>query len=235
MLVRSRMTADVITATPNMTLAEALTLTRAHRIRHLPVCDQSRLAGLVTDRDLRLAMPPIWADQHEELQSSLRDKKLHDVMIKTIITTSPITPIEEAARLLYEHRIGCLPVMDDGKLVGILTETDVMRAFVELFGGSEQTVRLEIKMQNRPGELARVVRLIGIEHKINITGMVVPPLTATGEALAIMHLQTQDPRAIIEQLRQLGYKVGWPALDLEEESANAPVEPEKRRYWAEAL
>lgn len=235
MLVRNRMTAEVITVTPSTTLAEALALTRKHRIRHLPVCDGGRLAGLVTDRDLRLAMPPIWAEQQEELQASLRNKKVGEVMMKEIITTTPIIPIEEAARLLYEHRIGCLPVMDDDKLVGILTETDVLRAFVDLFGGSEAGARLEIKMPNRPGELARVVRLIGIEYKINITGMVVPPLTGTTDAVAIVHIQTPDPRAIIEQLRKLGYQVGWPALDLEEAGANEPEPREKRRYWADAL
>jgi hypothetical protein len=79
-----------------------------------------------------------------------------------------------------------------------------------------------------------VVRLIGIDHKVNITGMVVPPL-ASGEALAIVHVQTLDPRPVIEQLRQLGYKVGWPALDLEEESVHEPAAREKRRYWADAL
>lgn len=235
MLVRNRMTADFTTVTPSTTLAEALALTRKHRIRHLPVCDGGRLVGLVTDRDLRLAMPPIWAEQQEEVQATLRNKTVGEVMVREIITTSPIIPIEEAARSLYEHKIGCLPVMDEDKLVGILTETDVLRSFVELFGGSEPGARLEIKMQNRPGELARVVRLIGIDYKINITGMVVPPLTGTSEAVAIVHIQTADPRPIIEQLRNLGYQVGWPALDLEAEGVHDPAPREKRHYWADAL
>lgn len=234
MLVRSRMTADVITASPGTTLAEALTLTRSHRIRHLPVLENGELVGLVTDRDLRLAMPPIWADQRDELRSALHQKLVGDVMVRSIITTSPITPIEEAARLLYEHRIGCLPVMDDGALVGILTETDVLRSFVELFGHGEPSARLEIRIPNRPGELARVVRLIGIDHKINITGMVVPPLGNTGDAIAIMHVQTVDPRPVIEQLRQLGYQIGWPALDLDQPPV-ASAQRERRRYWADVL
>jgi hypothetical protein len=88
-------------------------------------------------------------------------------------------------------------------------------------------------MQNRPGELARVVRLIGIEYKINITGMVVPPLKGTSEAVAIVHIQTLEPQHIIEQLRKLGYQVGWPALDLEDESVHEPAQAEKRRMWAD--
>jgi acetoin utilization protein AcuB len=233
MLVRSRMTGDVVTASPKTTIAEALTLTRSHRIRHLPIIESNQLVGLVTDRDLRLAMPPIWAEQQEELQSALRNKTVGEVMVKQIITTGPDTPIEQAAKLLYEHRIGCLPVMEKDSLIGILTETDVLRSFVELFGGGEPSSRLEIRIPNRPGELARVVRLIGIDNKINISGMVMPPLAGTSDNVAIMHIQTLDPRSVIEQLRNIGYQVGWPALDLEEVVPAAPRE--KRRYWADAL
>ena len=231
MLVRSRMTADVVTASPSITLAEALTLTRSHRIRHLPVLENGRLVGLVTDRDLRLAMPPIWVEQSDELRSALHKKTVGEVMIRSIITTEPSVPIEDAARALYEHRIGCLPVMEDGNLVGILTETDVLRSFVELFGQGERSSRIEIRMQNRPGELARVVRLIGIDFKVNITGMVVPPLSGTDDSVAIVHIQTLQPEPIIEQLRKLGYSAGSPSL--EDEPAEVPTE--RRRYWAETL
>jgi acetoin utilization protein AcuB len=234
MLVRSRMTADVYTASPTTTIAEALTITRTHRIRHLPVLENQELVGLVTDRDLRLAMPPIWAEQRDELRAALHQKRVGEFMIRSIITTSPTIPIEDAARLLYGHRIGCLPVLEEHRLVGILTETDVLRAFVELFGHGESSSRMEIRMQNRPGELARVVRLIGIDFKINITGMVVPPLLGTTDSVAIVQVQTMDPRPIIEQLRKLGYQIGSPALDLDA----VPPEPEpteRRRYWAEVL
>lgn len=233
MLVRSRMTADVITASPDTKIAEALTLTRKHRIRHLPIVENDRLVGVVTDRDLRLAMPPIWAEQQEELHHALRNKAMSEVMITSIITTTPDTPIEHAAKQLYTHRIGCLPVMDGEKLVGILTETDVLRSFVELFGAGEPSSRLEIRIPNRPGELARVVRLIGIDNKLNITGIVMPPLAGTNDNVAIVHVQTLDPRGIVEQLRNIGYQVGWPALDLDEPAPAAPKE--RRRYWADAL
>lgn len=228
------MTADVVTASPSTTIAEALALTRKHRIRHLPVVSEERLVGLVTDRDLRLAMPPIWAEQQEEeLRSALRTKQVVEFMVKSIVTTTPETAIEQAARLLYEHRIGCLPVMDGERLAGILTETDVLRAFVELFGGGEPSSRLEIRIPNRPGELARVVRLVGIDHKLNITGLVVPPLSGTTDAVAIMHVQTLDPTALVAELRKLGYRVGWPALDLDDLALVETARPERRRYWAE--
>ena len=215
MLVRSRMTPEVFTASPETTIAEALNITRSHRIRHLPVLQDGRLVGLVTDRDLRLAMPPIGAEQRDELKRALHSRTVGEVMVTQIITAPPLTPVEEAAKLLYENRIGCLPIMDGDRLVGILTETDLLRALVELFGTHQPSSRIEVRMPNKPGELARVVRLIGIEHKINITGLVLPPTEGQEDSLAIMHLQTLDPRPVIDALRKLGYQVGWPALDLD--------------------
>lgn len=216
MLVRTRMTPNVHTASPDTTIAEALMLTRAHRIRHLPVVADDRLVGLVTDRDLRLATPPIWAEERDELKQQLHSRRVGEVMVKEIITTSPVTPIEEAAKQLYENRIGCLPVMDDDRLVGILTETDLLRALVELFGAKQPSSRLEVRMPNKPGELARVVRVVGIEHRINITGLIVTSAEGADESAAIMQLQTLNPSPIIRALRKLGYTVGWPSLEMDQ-------------------
>src|SRR5688572_6109769 len=176
MLVRAKMTPDVITASPDTSLADALKLTRGNRIRHLPVVQDGQLVGLVTDRDLRLAMPPVWASDtdHQDLRNALTTRTVGEFMVKAIITTTPDAPIEDAARQLYEHRIGCLPVLDAGEMVGIITETDVLRAFVELFGADEHGTRIEIMMQNKPGELSRVVRAIGVDFKVNINGIVMP-------------------------------------------------------------
>ncbi|MEX1181949.1 MAG: CBS and ACT domain-containing protein [Gemmatimonadota bacterium] len=218
------MTSDVLTASPDTTLAEALSITRANRIRHLPILRDNRLVGLVTDRDLRLALPPAWAAQHEELLAALHQRYVRDVMATSIFTVQPETPVEDAAKLLYTHRIGCLPVLDGDTLVGILTETDLLRAFTELFGAHRPTIRVEVKMPNRPGELARVVRLVGIENRVNIAGMVVPPLTESNESIAIMHLQTTDPTAIVFSLRKCGYRVGTPSLETDPDVDFVPTE-----------
>jgi acetoin utilization protein AcuB len=231
MLVRSKMTPKVITAAPTTTLADALSVTRGNRIRHLPIVENERLVGLVTDRDLRLAMPPMWASDanHAELREAMHTRTVSEVMIKNIITTSPDMPIEDAARSLYEHRIGCLPVMEADEMIGIITETDVLRAFVELFGADENGTRLEILIHNRPGELSRVVRAIGVEFKLNITGIVLPPIgDGTVEQLAVVRVSTRDAGPLMEHLRRLGYRVGSPSLDFEAaHAAPAPI-----RHWA---
>ena len=215
MLVRSRMTEEVQAVTPQHTIADALALTRAHRIRHLPVVENDSVVGIVTERDLRLAAPPVWAVNGEEVREVLSSKKVGDVMGTRVITVAPETPIEEAAKLLYENRIGCVPVLDNDRLVGILTESDLLRALVELFGAHHPFARLEIRMPNRAGELARVVRVIGIEHKVNISGLIVPPSEGETYSTAIFQLVSTDPLPIIATLRKLGYKVGWPAIDLD--------------------
>ncbi len=198
MLVHGRMSTEVITASPRTTVAEALEVMGAHGIRHLPVVDAGHLAGIVTDRDLREA-------------AAEGDVTIDMVMTSPPLVVAPDVPVESAAALLSEHRIGCLPVVDGEELVGILTESDVLRAFVELMVGREPHSRVEILAPDRPGELARIVRLIGIDHGINITGVVVPP-SHGGQSLVVLHLETGDPEAVMENLRRLGYESGSPAL-----------------------
>ena len=213
MLVRSRMSSHVLTVTPTTTLADAMTLARAERIRHLPVLEEGRLVGVVTARDLGAAVPPAWTDDREEYKKSVSSKRVREVMTSAVITAEPTTPIEEASKLMYENKIGCLPVIENNRLVGLITETDVLRALVELFGANHPSARVEVRMPNQAGELARVVRVIGIEHKVNISGLVVPPAESPDHNSAIVQLQTADPLPIIEALRKLGYEVGWPSLE----------------------
>lgn len=218
MLVSSRMTAQVYTVTPRTTIADALRVTRTQRVRHLPVVEGDTLVGLVTERDLRQAAPPVYAAAGEELRQTITTKTVDEVMVRQVITVTPETPVEQAAKLLYENRIGCLPVLSDGRLAGILTESDLLRALVELFGAHHPMARLEIRMPNRAGELARVVRVIGIEHKVNISGLIVPPVASDAHSTAIVQLNSTDPVPIIDALRKLGYKVGWPAIDVDPSS-----------------
>lgn len=223
MLVSAHMSAEVYSVTPGTSIGEALSVTRAQRIRHLPVVENDKLVGLVTERDLRLAAPPVWDTEGEELRAAMTNKKVSEVMVSHVITIGPGTPIEEAAKLLYENRIGCLPVVEADRLVGILTESDLLRALVEVFGAAHPLARLEIRMPNRPGELARVIRVIGIEHRVNISGLIVPPTGHDALSTAIIQLHSTNPLPIIEALRKLGYTVGWPAIDLDPDALPEPV------------
>jgi acetoin utilization protein AcuB len=183
--------------------------------------------GIVSDRDLRGAAPPAGSLPEEERLRFLEEQRIGGIMKRDVVSVDPNTPVEEAARIMATRRIGALPVLDGDALAGILTASDLLRGFVDLFGMSRPSSRIEVRIPNRPGELARVVRLIGVELKVNIAGMVVPAVSP-GMSRAVIRIQTLDPRPVVEGLRGLGYEVGWPALDLPEQPASGagPEPPE---------
>lgn len=129
--VRDFMHAPVATVTPETPAREAARLLRARQIRHLPVVDRNgHLVGIVTDRDLRqVVFHPAVQARLSSTGEALGDLPVRDLMTWGVVTVAPWADLREAARLMHERKIGALPVVDDGRLVGILTETDVLRAF----------------------------------------------------------------------------------------------------------
>lgn len=133
MKVSERMKKDIITVTPETTLSEALRIVRDKKIRHLPVVAEGKLVGIVTDRDLKKVSASdattlsVW-----ELNYLLDRVKIGDFMVREVISVSPDTAIDEAAELMIAHRIGSLPVVEEGKVVGILTETDLVETLVAI-------------------------------------------------------------------------------------------------------
>ena len=225
MLVRNRMTREVITASPETLLAHALELTQTHRIRHLPIVSDGALVGIVSERDLRFAHPPVWLEDAAAMRRALHEHTLAEIMTQPVVTIGPDAPVEEAARVLQSRPFGCLPVVDQGVLVGIITESDILRALAELMGPGA-TSRLEVLLPNRPGELARVIRVIGIEFRINIAG-IFAPVVAAGHCHAVLHLQTPDAAPVVEALRKMGYVSGSPAIELD--GAQATSAPRRHR------
>jgi acetoin utilization protein AcuB len=150
MLVRDHMSHRVVSVEPQRSAAEVRTLLRRHRIRQVPVLRKGRLVGIVTDRDLRGVREP--------------GRKVAEVMTAKPFVISPSASVDEAARLMRTYKIGALPVVDDGELIGILTGSDILDAFVELSGVSGLTYRLTIGAKD--GKQAEpTVRRIIEEHK----------------------------------------------------------------------
>lgn len=162
MLVGERMTRPVITVRPEMPIQEALNLMRTEHIRRAPVVDgRGRLVGMVSERDLLHASPSeatslsIW-----EIHYLLSKITVERVMARQVVTISEQTPIEEAARIMADNRLGGLPVLRDSEVVGIVTETDLFKVFLELLGAREAGVRLAALIVNRPGELAKLTSAV---------------------------------------------------------------------------
>ena len=140
MLVIERMTPPPATITGETSVKEALGIVQEHKLRHLPVLDESgRLVGIVSEKDL------LRADG---------DSQVEKVMTREVITVTEYTALEEAARIMADHRISSLPVMRDGKLVGIITETDLFYIFLELLGARQKGVRLTMLVPEERGMLA---------------------------------------------------------------------------------
>lgn len=155
MLVDERMTRPVITIPPDMPIVEAINLFKKEHIRRAPVIKDGKLVGIVTEGNLKNASPSaattlsVW-----EMNYLLSKVKVSEVMTKNVLTVSEDTPIEEAARIMADNSIGGLPVMRDGYVVGIITETDLFKILLELMGARDMGVRVTALVTDKPGELA---------------------------------------------------------------------------------
>ena len=161
MLVGERMTHPVITLGPDVPVMDALAMLRREHIRRAPVVDNGKLVGFVSENDLRNASPgqattlSVWEINY--LVSKITVRK---VMTKEVITTVEDTPVEEAARIMADHKVGGLPVLRDDKVVGIITETDIFKIMLEMLGARQKAVRVSVIVPNVAGEIASLSKAI---------------------------------------------------------------------------
>ena len=163
MLVKERMTSPAMTVTADTSFQDALKLMRDQKFRRIPVVDQEgKLIGIVSERDLLHASPsPATSLSVWEVNYLLWKLKVADIMTHHVITISQDAPIEDAANLMVTRKIGGLPVVDSAcRVVGVITETDIFKAFAEMLGSGEKGVRLTIKVPSGSGTLARLSQAI---------------------------------------------------------------------------
>ena len=201
------MTRGVVTVPPGAAAGEALALCRERRIRHLPVVDGA-LVGIVSDRDLRSATPALGDPARA---AALAEIRVADVMTPDVTTARPDDPIDAAANVMRERGINCLPVVEGGELVGIITSTDVAGALIQLLGAHEPGSRMEVVVPDRPGTLAGVAGLIG-ELGVNIVSVVTGPRRdgSPPTRVAVFRVDTIDPSSAAGVLGSAGYRVLWP-------------------------
>ncbi|MGQ9521734.1 MAG: CBS and ACT domain-containing protein [Anaerolineae bacterium] len=205
MLVGERMTPRPITVNEDTSLPEALERMRREKIRRLPVLDKhGKLVGIVTELDLLRASPSSATTLSiYEIPYLLSKVKMRDIMSREVITVTEETPIEEAARIMADNKIGGLPVMRDGKLVGIITETDIFKLMLELFGARQSGIRITLSVPDEKGVLARVTGKIA-----EMGGNILSLGTAMGEdpstSILIMRVADVSEEALVEALNNLG-------------------------------
>jgi len=151
-----------ITVTEDTPIAQALKVMRDEKVRRLPVLDKKgKLAGIVSERDLLYASPsPVTSLSIYEIHYLLAQITVKEIMTRDVITVTEYTPLEEAARIMADNKIGSLPVVRNGKLVGIITESDLFKIFTEILGARDMGVRLSMLVPEQPGILAEITRAI---------------------------------------------------------------------------
>ncbi len=161
MIVGKRMKYPIITVSPDMPIPDALVMMRREAIRRVPVVKDNKLVGIVSDKDLlNASASPATTLSIWEMNYLLSKITVKEVMTKNVLTVSEDTPIEEAARIMADNKIGGLPVMRGDEVVGIITETDLFKVFLEMMGAREQGVRLTLSLTDKPGQIAKISQAI---------------------------------------------------------------------------
>lgn len=208
MLVKDWMTKRPITVTEDTSLNKALDLMRRENVRRFPVVDkQGKLVGIVLEKDLLYASPsPATTLSVFEIHTLLSKITVDDVMARDVITVTEDTALEEAARIMADHKIGGLPVMRGELLVGIITETDLFKLFLEMFGARSDGVRLSIMVPDKPGVLAEITgRIAALGGNIAALGTI-PGEVPTQYQLTIK--VTGVPREqLVSTMQELGAEV----------------------------
>lgn len=162
MLVQELMTKNPLTTTPDTSVPDALALMRQKKVRRLPVLDKTgKLVGIVSDQDLLYASPsPATSLSVFEINSLIAKITVAHVMTKKVVTITEDLPVEEAARIMADKKIGGLPVMKGTKLAGIVTETDLFRALLQLLGGRRSGVRVTVQIPGAKGTFAKISGIV---------------------------------------------------------------------------
>lgn len=203
MLVRDRMQREVITIPSSTTILEAQKIMKDRKIRRLPVVDEGKLVGIVTYNDLLEASPSKATSLSRfEITYLLSKMTVADIMTRKVVFVEPDVPIEEAALIMNKNRIGGLPVVEEDKLVGIITESDIFEIFVETLGVRERGSRLTLELPQKPGILYEVARIIK-NHNINILSLA----TFYDEQMpeyryVVLRIATLEPQDLIRELEE---------------------------------
>jgi acetoin utilization protein AcuB len=202
------MSTQPVTVLANTPITEALRTMRDGGVRRMPVLDEEgRLVGIVSEKDLLYASPsPVSSLTVSEMHYLLSHLLVSELMSREVITISPDTPVEEAARIMVDCRIGGLPVMEGDRLVGIITETDVFTVLLEMFGAREKGLRLTLQIPERKGEIARISLTIA-----QLGGNILAMGTFWGDdpTTAIVTIKVEDVEVdtLLAAMRNLGLEV----------------------------
>jgi len=205
MFVKNKMTTNPFTISPDQTIPDAHEIMTKLSIRRLPVVKDGKLVGVVSKEDIHSSRSMATSLSINELTYILAKTKISKVMTKNPITISPDALLEEAAILMRDNNISFLPVVDGTKLVGIITESDIFDAFIELLGFRSKGTRLTIEVDDEPGIMSHLTGIIGI-YGANITHVAVYR-NQNGKSMVVIGINSLNTDEIEKSIEQNGYKI----------------------------
>lgn len=208
MLVEDIMVKNVHTLPPTATVSEATRIMHEKKIRHLPVIDEhNHVLGIVTQRIIKEALPSSLRDKPN---SPILDATVEEIMIKDPVIGHPLDFVEEVALTFYDARISCLPIVSGGKLVGIVTTSDLLYTYIELTGAHLPGSKIDIRVTDTPGVLHEITKVFS-KHQVNVQSLLVfPDSKDDTKRILTVRIQTLNPLTVIEDLRNDGFDVLWP-------------------------
>ncbi|HWS15118.1 MAG TPA: CBS and ACT domain-containing protein [Candidatus Methylomirabilis sp.] len=208
MNVSKRMKRNPVFVDEGDSMKKAMDLLKEHDIRHLPVLkDGEKLVGILSERDIKQASPsPATALEIREIYYLLDKVKVKQIMTRRPYTVSSSAPIEEAALIIREKKIGCLPVVDNGRLVGILTETDIIDAFIEAMGVSGPGYRVELALANKPGMLFEVIKLLK-DFDVNIVSVATSQHDDRDRKVLVLRIETKNYKLLKAAIKKSGFEL----------------------------
>ena len=218
--MREKIQKNPVSIGPDASYYEARNLIHEKGVRHLPVVDKNNmLIGIVTDRDIREAAPSdATLLSVQELNYLLGKLKVSSFMTPKgkLITITPDTIIEEAVQLMHDNKIGCLPVVDEGRLYGIFTERDALDHLVDIFGFKQKGTRLTVALEDKPGTMSGILEVFK-KYAVNVISIVSPSFLVEGKRIAAIRIETKEYEPIVEDLEKAGYPVlsvgKWPSTE----------------------
>jgi acetoin utilization protein AcuB len=206
MTVAKWMTTKLITINKEDPISLAFELLLTNDIRHLPVLAKGKLVGIITDRDLHEVLVPSESSHDQRvIYNTIKDATVEKIMTPNPISTGPNTPIEQAVQTLFDRKIDCLPVKNKkGKLIGMITSTDILRAFIEFLGVFKGTERIDVVLNSSDYE---VVSKIIQENGGKIISIGITTTDDLSKKICSFRVKAPDPGALIILLREKGYAI----------------------------
>jgi acetoin utilization protein AcuB len=209
MKTRDIMTTNVVTVNEKTSVVAARRIMEAHRIRRLPVMNRDKLVGLVTKhRLLEVAPSPANSLSKWELNYLLDKVTVKEIMVKNPCTITPDTPVEEALRMGQEKGYGVFPVVEDGRLVGMVTESDIVRLMTEALGMTEKGTHVEIKIPHMNGNTKKILKILD-RNKTGLLSLVTFKGAGDGEATVALRLERKDTEPVAKELESSGFHISY--------------------------